>query len=438
MTVKEINQFGIPYFPGIARGILHKGLAGAAAGHIVLLTISEIKSLSLLPAGFLILDGAPFSHTMIKLLNYGVPVVVINEQQANDLQEGSVLLLDGYSGQIRSDDGHRDLTIVQPTPYPAGQPVYTRDAVPVNLCASVRSVESTQLAVEKGAQSIGLVRTEFLQPADVTMPDLAYYQGVFDAICKTAAPLSVTFRLLDIAEDKMPAWMQAAKHAGGALGLQGVRLYMEEPVRSVVKAQLSAINNLSNHQNIRLLIPYLVRLEELRYWRTWIEAHLTRSIEIGAMAETPASVLDVANLFEDADFIAIGCNDLMQCLFAADRDRPELRDYIDPYAPVLYRLLGDTAQVVGEKISKVQLCGVLSQLPGILPLLIGLGFRTFSVDAHSIPYLAKTVTETTISDAESIAMTVCAAKNTQEVLELLQLPINKSLLFLRANHNTHS
>ncbi|KPJ93724.1 MAG: phosphoenolpyruvate-protein phosphotransferase, partial [Gammaproteobacteria bacterium SG8_15] len=175
------------------------------------------------------------------------------------------------------------------------------------------------------------------------------------------------------------------------------------------------------HHKIRLLIPYLVRLEELRYWRGWIEEKLSRTVEIGAMAETPASVLDIRNWFDDADFVAIGCNDLMQCLFAADRDRPELRNYLDPYAPLLHRLLDDTAQAVGENINKVQLCGVLSQLPGILPLLLGLGYRTFSVDAHIIPYLAKTVTDTNLQDAENMATAVCAAKETREVLEILQI-----------------
>jgi phosphoenolpyruvate-protein kinase (PTS system EI component) len=430
MAKKHIIQFGMPYFPGVVRGILHKGLAKATADSIVLLSVSEIKIFTLRPAGFLIVDGAPFSHTMITLLGYGVPVVVINHQQASELEEGSILLLDGYSGRISSGNQSQDSFIPEPSPHPAGQPVLTRDGVPVNLCASVRSVESTQLAVEKGAQSIGLVRTEFLVPEDGSMPSSAYYQGVCEAICKTAAPLTVTFRLLDLAEDKMPAWMPKSNRMSGTLGLQGVRLYNDEPVRSVVAAQLSAINSLSAHNNIRVLIPYLVRLEELRYWRTWIEEKLSRPVEIGAMAETPASVLDIRNWFNDAEFVAIGCNDLMQCLFAAGRDRPELRDYLDPYAPILHRLLKDTAQSVGENINKVQLCGVLSQLPGILPLLIGLGYRTFSVDPHSIPFLAQAVRYTTLKDSESLAADICVAKESREVLDILGLSTSKHCAFL--------
>lgn len=430
MAIKEITQLGIPYFPGVARGVLSKGPAGASAKNIVLLKVSEITSLSFLPAGILIADAAPFSHTMITLLGYGVPVVMISEQQANDLQEGSVLMLDGYSGLISSGADSGGLMTAPPSPQPVGQPVHTKDGVPINLCASVRSVASTQLAVEMGAQSIGLVRTEFLFPDDGKVPGPEYYQKIFTEIYNNATPLTVTFRLLDIAEDKMPAWMPAASRISGSLGLQGVRLYATEPVRSVIAAQLSAIDSLSKHNNIRVLIPYLVRLEELRYWRAWIEEKLSLTIEIGAMAETPASVLDINNWFDDADFVAIGCNDLMQCLFAADRDRPELRNYLDPYAPSLFRLFRDIAYTVGDRIAKVQLCGVLSQLPGILPLLLGLGYRTFSVDAHMIPYLANTVTETTLKDAINIATAVCTAKETQEVMEILQLPYEKYTTFM--------
>ena len=419
----------MPYFPGVARGVLHKGLAGANANSIVLMSVSGIKSFSLCPAGFLIVEGAPFSHSMITLLGYGVPVVIISEQQASNLVEGTTLLLNGYTGRISKDDGSQDFPKQPLLRLPAGEPVITGDGVAVNLCASVRGIESTQLAIEMGAQSIGLVRTEFLMPEDNSVPGLAYYRDVFDAICKTAAALPVTFRLLDLAEDKMPGWMPVAGRTGGALGLQGVRLYTSEPVRSVVEAQLSAINALPEQYNIRVLIPYLTRYEEFKYWHHQIRERLSRTLEIGAMAETPTSVLDIENWFEDADFIAIGCNDLMQCLFAADRDRPELRSYLDPYAPNLFRLFRDTAERLDEKLGMVQLCGVLSQLPGILPVLLGLGYRTFSVDAHIIPYLAKSVTETTLADAQRVAKGVCATKESREVLEILNLPINRPVSF---------
>ena len=138
------------------------------------------------------------------------------------------------------------------------------------------------------------------------------------------------------------------------------------------------------------------------------------------MVETPAGVLDLHNWLDMTDFVSIGCNDLMQCLFAADRDRPELRKYLDPYAPLLYRFLAPIAPTTAEQATRIQICGVLPQLPGVLPVLLGLGFRAFSVDAALVPDLAQTIQSTSIIDAEQLAEQVCQARDSQQGL------VNKS------------
>ncbi|MCI0507150.1 MAG: phosphoenolpyruvate-protein phosphotransferase [Gammaproteobacteria bacterium] len=435
MTPQVSGNFGMPYFPGVVRGVLRRGSEGATPGNIVLTASSGIQQLTARPAGFLIIEGAPFSHAMIALLDIGAPTVIVCEQQASALIEGAMLMVDGCTGRISTDDADHDFPIQQSLRHElpsllTGQPVLTADGAPVSLCASVRSAGAARLAVEDGARSIGLVRTEFLVPEENRVPDTLFYQNVFDTVCQAATPLPVTFRLLDLAEDKMPGWMPQSALSSGALGLQGVRLYAAAPVRRVVQAQLSAINALPEQYNIRVLIPYLVRHEELHYWREWVSEQVPGNMEIGAMAETPAGVLDIANWFDHADVVAIGCNDLMQCLFAADRDRPALRDYLDAYAPYLYRLFRQIADSVRGNLNKVTLCGVLPQLPGVLPLLLGLGYRMFSVDAHSIPYLAKTVTSVTLAEAEQTLANVCEANESREVREILRLPAQMRCPFI--------
>ena len=138
----------------------------------------------------------------------------------------------------------------------------------------------------------------------------------------------------------------------------------------------------------------------------------------------------IHHLLDDADFVAIGCNDLMQSLYAADRDRHELRHYLDPYAPVLYRLLKQAADQAGTQLHNVQLCGVLPMTQGVLPVLLGLGYRTFSVDAPFIPYLAGIVANTTREQCETLAEQVCAVKTTREALEVLQLPTDRIQPFI--------
>jgi len=420
MTPKDINIFGMPYVPGITQGAIQHGIEKNIANRVLILRQEDIQAISEPPQGFVVVNGAPFSHTMIRFMSMGVPTVIITEQQAELLQEGMAVLLNGTSGHITTKIPH----VAQPeaeTLSLSEHPVTTADGVAVSLRASVRNQEAAQRSVLEGAEAIGLVRSEFILPDDGSVPDSAFYMHAFGQICEAAAPLSVTIRLLDVAADKIPAWMPALDNVGGALGLQGVRLYGIEPMRSVCQAQLEAISSLSEQYAIRVLIPYLVRHEELHYWKGFIRQQLSKSIPLGAMAETPASALDIANWFDLVDFVAIGCNDLMQCLFAADRDRAELRNYLDPYAPLLWRFMQQIATNAEDQLDRIQLCGVLAQLPGVLPILLGLGYRAFSVEASLILYLRQTIATTHVAEAQHLAQQICAAKESRDVLELLGL-----------------
>jgi phosphoenolpyruvate-protein kinase (PTS system EI component) len=237
-------------------------------------------------------------------------------------------------------------------------------------------------------------------------------------------------RLLDAAADKLPGWLPQSDAVGQVLGLQGTRLYHSEPVNRVIEAQLAALAELSQESSLRVIVPFVVRLEEFAYWLDRVRTQLPAMVPVGAMAETPASVLDIRNLLACADFVPIGCNDLMQSVFAADRDVAELRHYLDPYAPVLFRLFRQIAEQAGEQLEKLQLCGLLPQIQGVLPLLLGLGYRNFSVDAPFIPHLASVASGLSQAECEVLAQRVCASRTTREVLQILQLPSDRHPPFL--------
>lgn len=418
MKQHHIDIIGMPYVPGVTQGAIQHGGETNIANRILILQQQDIEAISEPPLGFVVVEGAPFSHTMIRFMSMGVPTVIISEQQTELLKEGMEVMLDGASGRITA--GMTDfVSPIEASPGTFDKSLVTADGMPVLLRASVRNQEAAKRSRLEGAESIGLVRSEFLTPDGGGVPDSAFYTHAFGQICEAAAPLPVTIRLLDVAADKIPAWMPAIDSVGGALGLQGVRLYSIEPMKSVYQAQLKAIDILSERFDIRILIPYLVRHEELRYWTDNIRKKLSKPLSIGAMAETPVSALDLANWFDVVDFVAIGCNDLMQCLFAADRDCAELRNYLDPYAPLLWRFMQQIAMTAEAQLDRIQLCGVLAQLPGVLPILLGLGYRAFSVEAKLIPYLRHTITTTNIADAQQLAQRICAAQESRQVLELL-------------------
>ena len=421
MTQKlHLEITGMPFVPGVAQGTLQHSGVSNSNNYILLLRQEELDYFVGSASGFVVAEGAPFSHTMIRYMGMGVPTVIISKQQADSLQEGMVVMLNGATGLITTNIPERNESETETFAVPV-HPLMTADGVDVYLRASVRNQKAALQSRREGAESIGLLRSEFVIPDDGGLPDTAFYLRTLGQICEAALPLPVTIRLLDIAADKIPLWMPAIKGIGGTLGIQGVRLYGMEPMKRVVQAQLKAIDRLSDSYDIRVLIPYLVRYEELHHWVKFIGQHLSKPLPLGAMAETPASALDLANWFELVDFVAIGCNDLMQCLFAADRDRAELRNYLDPYAPLLWRFMQQIAANADTQLDKIQLCGVLAQLPGVLPILLGLGYRVFSVEAKLIPYLRQTITSTDTADARRLAHDICAARESREVLQLLGL-----------------
>jgi phosphoenolpyruvate-protein kinase (PTS system EI component) len=413
---------GTPFVPGIARGILRRERR-AIPDSILILTQQELGLFESRPAGIIVVDGAPLSHPMIRLFGLGIPTVVITAEMAADLEERREVLIDGARGRIVWPAGSASEAAPSPYPLPAGEPLTTADGIPIALCASVSNTDAAAKAVTQGAVAIGLMRSEYLAPNDGRLPDSAFFESALGELCDAARPLPVTIRLPDIAADKQVPWLKPVAGMTGPLGLQGSRLYGREPVQGVLYSMLDAVAKLADRYELSLLVPYIVRLAEFRRWRGEIEQRLGTALPIGVMAETPAAVLEMQHWFEVADFVSIGCNDLMQCLFAADRDLPELRAYLDPYAPSLFQFLRQAAEAAGENLTKVQLCGLLPQMPDVFPVLLGMGFRTFSIEPLMIPYLAQITTGTTLSEAAILVQEVCEAADSQQVRELLGSPL---------------
>ncbi|WP_290648906.1 putative PEP-binding protein [Aquisalimonas sp.] len=412
----------MPFVPGIAEGTLSTSVAAANEQHIVLIDYAELGSLKSRPAGLIVVEGAPLSHPMTQLQGLGIPTVVLGRRQAAELHTGAAIHLDGGSGQLRGViSGAADADDERAVGLQAGEPVLTADGVAVELRASITGAPGAKEALEAGAAGVGMVRTEYLTPPHGRQPDVAFYHEVMGEICEAAKPLAVTFRLLDISVDKRPPWLGEMAGMAGLLGMQGSRLFGVEPVRSVVQAQVAAIAELSRQWELAVLIPYVASPEEFRHWRHELGVRLPESVPVGIMAETPAAVLAMPEWRQRAQLVSIGCNDLMQCLFGADRDIPEVAGYLDPYSPPLLRFLGTVADLAGPDCRGVQLCGLLQQLPGVLPLLLGLGFRRFSMAPRLIATLARVIQRTDTREARHLARAVCESPDSDAVRELLGL-----------------
>ncbi|MGB5179642.1 MAG: putative PEP-binding protein [Gammaproteobacteria bacterium] len=374
-------------------------------------------------AGIIAVNGAPLSHVMIRLFSLGVPTIIVSNEQLMGVSNGTKLIMDGATGlitdpsQVVSAETRIEPVIPQP-----GTSVMTMDGMPVRLSASVSGTHGAVNAVAFGAASIGLIRSEYLLPPDGRSPDADYFESVFERLCDAARPLPLTVRLVDIAAGKSFNTRTRMPGTEWTLGARGSQLYSTESVHRIFQAQVEAVGRLAGRFDLSLLLPNVWGLEAYLHWRSEIEQFLNRAVRIGAMAETPAAALTIPDLAKRADFVAIGCNDLMQCFFGIDRNIAELSRFLDPCAPALLRFLREVAVTAGEGDGEVQLCGLLPQSPGMLPVLVGIGFRSFSVEPRMIPYLAETIRGIDTVSASALVASVCSAPDSEAVRGLLGLP----------------
>lgn len=433
---RGVRVQGKPYVPGLVSGVLRRGMDGLGAGKLCVLSHKDIGLIVQDPqvdeqalarkfhgAGIIAVDGAPLSHGMIRLFSLGVPTVIVSSQQLMGLSDGTPLTLDGATGLI-SDPSQATsaVTRIEPVIPQPGTSVMTADSAPVRLSASISGTFGAANAVECGAASIGLVRSEYLLPPDDRSADADYFESVFEGLCDAARPLPLTVRLVDIAAGKSFHSQTGMSGAEWTLGARGSQLYSIESVHRIFQAQVEAVGRLAGQFDLSLILPNVWGLETYLRWRSEIERLLKGAVRIGAMAETPAAALAIADLAERADFVAIGCNDLMQCFFGIDRNIAELSRFLDPCAPALLRFLREVAVAAGERLAEVQLCGLLPQSPGVLPVLVGIGFRSFSVEPRMIPYLAETISGIDTVSASALATSVCNAQDSETVRGLLGLP----------------
>jgi phosphoenolpyruvate-protein kinase (PTS system EI component) len=267
------------------------------------------------------------------------------------------------------------------------EPAVTLDGVEITVMANVRSREDVTLALDCGADGIGLFRTEPFFLSSKHLPSHEEFAGfLLDALAR-ARGRRIDVRLLDVGADKNPIYMHLPPEPDPFLGRRGVRVLREYP--ELLEAQLRAMLEVSRQFPIGILIPMVTtdgdvahvagRLQELAA-ETTSHAALPR---LGAMIETPAAALSVASLRQHVDFFSIGSNDLTQYTMAAGRENPMVAEYFADEHPAVLRLI---ELVVRESAGhSVSLCGELAGRTAVLPILLRTGIRSLSVPAALVP-----------------------------------------------------
>lgn len=380
--------------------------------------------------------GTRTSHTAILARALEIPAVVGVQGLLAHVGDGDTLVLDGVHGKIVVAPSTEVLDILQPKAekyYAVARnlrshrddPTRTSDGTSVTLQANIELALEAKIAVGHGARGIGLYRTEFLYIDRKSPPgeDEQYlaYSGVVEAM----GSLPVTLRTFDIGGDKFVSSIKMPRDMNPALGLRAVRLGLAQP--ELLKTQLRAMVRASAHGNVKIMVPMVASLSELRAVRALLSesvlevdraghAH-AEVIQLGCMIEVPSAAIMADEFSREADFLSIGTNDLVQYTLAVDRTSQELARLASYFDPAVIRLIKSTVQAGTFRQKPVSVCGAMASDPLAAILLVGIGLRNLSMEASAIPEVKAALARVSVQEAQDAAGMAFEATTAQELEE---------------------
>lgn len=389
-------------------------------------------------AGFCSEAGGRTSHTAIVTRALGLPYVVGIEGLGHHVWSGMDVIVDGDRGEVILDPdvdavrryrerADRQRTRAQRLAAMRDAPAETLDGVRIHLASNVELMEEIPVAVDLGAESIGLFRTEFLYLERPDLPTEEEQYGHAVAALRAAGGRTITFRTLDLGGDKLPAAVRIPSGQNPSLGLRSIRFSLHRP--DIFRTQLRALYRAAAVGPVKIMFPLISGVAELRLAKAICRdvcADLKREgiphdpeAKLGVMVETPSAALIADLLAEESAFLSIGTNDLIQYALAADRENEHVGYLYHPLHPAIIRVL---RQIVSSTIARkrdVAMCGDMAGDPLSVWMLLGLGLRNFSMAPRQIPLLKSIIRGTRLSEAERLAEEALALKTETEVEDLV-------------------
>ncbi|MBO0711341.1 MAG: phosphoenolpyruvate--protein phosphotransferase [Acetobacteraceae bacterium] len=368
-------------------------------------------------AGVATEEGGAEGHTAVMLRAIGVPAVLGAVGLAHAIRPGDLAVVDGSLGTVTLNPsppalaaGRRAVTAFARERQRFGRlrrlPAETLDGEAVELQANLELPVELPLIAQSGAQGIGLLRTEFQFMNRESVPDENTQTESYRAVVEAMGGDPVTIRVLDWGGEKdiealsSAGFVAEASDPNPALGLRGIRLLLRKT--ELFEVQLAAILRAAAYGPVRVMLPMVTTVGEVRRAREIYERvarRLRRRGErlpeklppLGIMIETPGAALSADALALEADFFAIGTNDLTAYTLAVDRAETDLAELYDPLHPAVLRLVQFATEAALRMRMPVSVCGEIAANPRLTPLLLGLGLRSFSMNAGAVPRVKQAV-----------------------------------------------
>jgi phosphotransferase system enzyme I (PtsI) len=401
-------------------------------------------------------SGGNTSHTAILAGALELPAVVGIGRFLTDVSGGDTVIVDGGEGVLIIDPDEDTLAryeekrarlLARPDRYEhlRDKPSVTADLVPIRLMGNIELAHEAGHCLDRGAEGVGLYRTEFLYLNKLAHPTEDEHYAAYSAVLAALGPTRpVVIRTLDLGADKFSSVSGAvANEKNPFLGLRSVRLCLTN--RDLFTTQLRAILRVGLLGDVRVMFPMISTVDELRQCKTLLNdvkeeleyagIPFKRDLRVGTMIEVPSAALLADVLAGEVDFFSVGTNDLIQYTLAADRNNEHVAHLYNPADPAVLRLIRLVMQAAQKESARrpparpfeVNVCGEMSGEPLYVPLLVGLGLRQFSATPRKIPEIKRVIRELRIPEAEEVARRALAMECASQVTSYLRDYLRKLL-----------
>jgi phosphotransferase system enzyme I (PtsI) len=393
--------------------------------------------------GFALEMGGPTSHTTIIARSLGIPVIVGSRGSCEEAKRCRRIALDAFEGKIVFDPNPAELSEYESRQreYEEQQaallqmrhlPTVTRDGRSIQLLANIDLSNEIGRAIDWNVEGIGLYRSEFLyMKMSPALPTEDEHVEVYSEMVSKMAPNPVTIRTFDLGGRKLAREIiGGGSEANPVLGLRGIRLCFSKP--EFFRAQLRALLLTAGKfpvGRLKIMFPLISGIEEVRVARLLVreistelrnEGHdIPEGVPLGAMVEVPSSAIMARELAREVDFISIGTNDLIQYSLAVDRSNNLVADLYRPTSPAVLRLIAEVIAAGEAENTEVSMCGEMAADPLMVPVLVGLGLRSFSMNPQAVPVVRALIRQLSFREAGQIARQAAKLVTARDVEEYL-------------------
>ena len=390
-------------------------------------------------AGILTEVGGRTSHSAILARAMEIPAVLSIEGICGIVKNGDTVVLDGSKGEaiVNPDEATVKEFEKKFADYAAekellkaykGKPSQTKDGVKVELVSNIGKPEDADKVVECDGEGIGLFRTEFLFMDRDSVPTEEEQFEAYKKVAETMKGKPVIIRTLDIGGDKSIPYLGLETEENPFLGFRAIRFCLKR--RDIYEVQLRALLRASSFGDIKIMVPLVTGVDELRAVKVILEdikrqldkdgIAYNKDVKVGVMMETPAACMMADALAKEADFFSIGTNDLTGYTMAVDRGNAKVAYLYSTYNPAVLRAIKRIIECGKAEGIMVGMCGEAAADPKLIPLLLAFGLDEFSVSATSVLKTRKTISDCNIDECKALAEKVMKCVTEEEVLELLK------------------